>query len=94
MEQHIIFLQDVSVDKEDNYSFQYLLSTYLIFYLLFYLVTIESKHFNTDSAQAVRIFFYLSLYLPESYLYFLIKLPVTEAVGYYKLNKKSNRPEC
>ena len=58
-----MFLQDVTVNKTDNYSFQYLWSIYL-FYLIFYLVTIESKCSNIERGHPERekLFVYINVY--------------------------------
>ena len=54
MGRYIIFLQGVTVDKTDNYLIHYLKSICQMFYLLFYLVTIESKCSNTESGLPKR----------------------------------------
>ena len=58
-----MFSQDVTVDKTDNYSFQYLWSIYL-FYLLFYLVTIESRCSNIKRGhpEGKKLLIYINVY--------------------------------
>jgi len=58
-----MFSQDVTVDKTDDYTFQYLWSIYL-FYLLFYLATIESRCSNIGRGHPERkiLLIYINVY--------------------------------